>query len=519
MNRGSFRFTALAAALALILAGMTSCGQAPLPERLSDRYRNYYEIFVRSFYDSDGDGYGDLNGVTGKLDYVTRNIGADGIWLMPIMPSPSYHKYDITDYYSIDPQYGTLEDFDNLIREAGERDVAVIIDLVINHTSNLHPWFSAAVDALWLDEESPYIDYYNFTKEDPGQGYSRITDRYFYESRFVSGMPDLNLDSPAVRSEFLKIAGFWLDRGVAGFRLDAVTYFYTGDSGRNMEFLSWLNNEIKAIYPDAYLIGEAWSDGTVIAEYYKSGLDSFFNFPWSQATGRLTTALNSKNGAGFATSLQSWNDLIRRNNPAAMDALFLANHDMARSAGFLMRDPVKQKMAASLYLLAPGSPFIYYGEELGMTGSGIDENKRLPMHWSENDRRGMTLPPPNATHSISGLPGADSQIKDSASLLNHYRQLLQIKAGHPEIARGVMEARLTGNVSVAAFTCTWNDRVVYVVHNLSDEPAAIKISALSPEVRLVLTGVAAAAGKKPSMTKDTLNLPALSTAILRRESD
>ena len=511
------RIKVLIAALALLVlvALPASCSQQAGPDRISDRYRNYYEIFVRSFYDSDGDGIGDLSGVTAKLDYIANDLGADGIWLMPIMPSPSYHKYDVTNYFDIDPQYGTLDDFDRMISEADKRDVAVIIDLVVNHTSNLHPWFSQAVDALWADEDSPYIEYYNFTTEDPGQGYARITDRHFYECRFVSGMPDLNLANPDVRAEIAGMARFWLDRGVAGFRLDAVTSFYTGYTIDNIEFLSWLSSEVKAVNPEAFLIGEAWSDGTTIAEYYKSGLDSFFNFPYSQATGRLTAALNNKNGHDFVTGLKNWNDLIRNNNPDAVDALFLSNHDTGRSAGFLMRNLQKQKMAASMYLLAPGCPFIYYGEELGMTGSGLDENKRLPMLWSEKDTKGMTFPPPNADQSVSGVAAADIQIKDKDSLFYHYRQLLQIKSRHPEIARGSMMAIDTGNRSVAAFGSEWQGQTCYVLHNLADDPVAITLTAIAQNGQLMIADYLVTNGGKPRISRDALTLPPMSTAVLR----
>lgn len=430
---------------------MASCNNANDNKKISDNFRNYYEIFVRSFYDQSADGIGDLAGVTAKLDYITNDVGADGIWLMPIMPSPSYHKYDITDYYSIDPQYGTLADFDLLIAEADKRDVKIIIDLVLNHTSNLHPWFESAVNALWKDEQSKYTGYYNFTLENRGQGYSKITDKYYYECRFVSGMPDLNLDNTDLRGEIFNIAKFWLDRGVDGFRLDAVTSFYTGNNEKNIEFLTWFNNTIKAYKPDAYLIGEAWTDGLVIADYYKSGIDSFFNFPYSQATGTFVSTINGRTGNDFSKSLADWNALIKQKNTTAKDALFLSNHDNARSAGFLMRNTQKQKMAALLYLIAPGNPFIYYGEEIGMTGSGIDQNKRLPMIWSETIKVGITLPPSGSTQVIEGVAGVDIQIKDKSSLLNFYKKILAVKTKYPGIARGVMKYIDSGIQGVALF--------------------------------------------------------------------
>lgn len=509
----------LTASLLLMFALTTACSRPAVPVGISDQYRNYYEIFVRSFYDQDGDGIGDLAGVTARLDYITRDLGADGIWLMPIMPSPTYHKYDVTDYRTIDPEYGTLADFDALIAAAHERDVKVIIDLVVNHTSNLHPWFEQAVSALWKGTDSPYIDYYNFTLENPGEGYNKITDKYYYECRFVSGMPDLNLDSPAVRAELLEIAFFWLDRGVDGFRLDAVTSFYTGNRDKNIAFLGWLNDSIKEKKPDAYLIGEAWSEGGIISDYYASGIDSFFNFPYAQATGRLVAALNSKTGQNFAAAIATWNQQIRVKNAGAIDALFLSNHDHARSAGFLMRDLQKQKMAAALYLLAPGNPFIYYGEEIGMTGSGKDENHRLPMLWSETEKTGMTLPPPGATQTIEGIRGADKQARDRNSLLYYYRQILEIKRKHPEIARGVMTPVNTGNSGVAAWFITWDNQRVYVLHNLLSESVRIDLgqSDLDPAAldSLTVSDYLVTERGKPRLSGTALSLPAMSTTIIR----
>lgn len=219
-------------ALILISCALFSCackgadsGQELTENIPNDNVRNWYEIFIYSFADSDGDRIGDFKGATEKLDYV-RDLGFTGIWLMPIMPSPSYHKYDVSDYYDIDPQYGTLDDFKAFLARAHELDIKVTIDLVVNHTSNLHPWFQSSKTGA----DSPYRDYYNW-QDKGGSGYEKIGDSY-YECRFVSTMPDLNLDSDAVRSEISNIMKFWLEMGVDGFRLDAVTSYYTGDNAK-----------------------------------------------------------------------------------------------------------------------------------------------------------------------------------------------------------------------------------------------------------------------------------------------
>lgn len=210
---------------------------------IDDNYRTYYEVFVYSFYDSDGDGIGDLKGLTENLDYINdgdpetdTDLGCNGIWLMPVMPSTTYHKYDVTDYEAIDPEYGTMDDFTTLVDGCHKRGINVIIDFVMNHTSSQHEWFQTAYQYLQsLPEgaepdasECPYVDYYNFSKEKLGGYYPVDGTDWYYEGQFWSEMPDLNWDNEALKTEFEQIVQFWLDLGVDGFRLDAVKEFYSG---------------------------------------------------------------------------------------------------------------------------------------------------------------------------------------------------------------------------------------------------------------------------------------------------
>jgi glycosidase len=292
-----------------------------------------------------------------------------------------------------------------------------------------------------------------------------------------------------------------------------VTSFYTGNPELNTAFLGWFNDLVKERRPDAYLVGEAWTDAGAIAALYESGVDSFFNFPYAQVSGRLVAALNTGTGAGFAEDLAAWNRTIREIRPGAVDALFLSNHDHARSAGFLMRDPVRQKTAASMYLLAPGNPFIYYGEEIGMTGSGVDPNKRLPMVWSSDEPSGISAPP-GATQTVTDVEGVEQQQKDRDSLLSHYRAVLRIKAENPEIARGEMAAIDTGQDGVAAFSCTWEGRTVVVLHNLTDRRLSVDRADLSVPVSAV-SGYTVATGGKPRLTRDAVMLPPWSSTVLR----
>ena len=368
--------------------------QIVVPDK-TDKYRTFYEVFVYSYCDSDGDGIGDLAGLTEKLDYLNdgdlstdTDLGVTGIWLMPIMPSTTYHKYDVKDYMNIDPSYGTLEDFDKLIAECNKRNINVIVDLVMNHTSAQHPWFQDA--CAYLKELGdgepdlnvcPYVGYYNFSKEALG-GYAPLegTD-WYYEARFWDQMPDLNLDNEAVRDEFKEICQFWLDRGVSGFRLDAVKEYKTDKTSDNVEILSWLNDMVKAINPDAYLVGEAWTNQSEYAKYYESGIDSLFDFAYADKDGRIAKAVNGLVTAdAYGKSLEEEEALYASKNENYINAPFYTNHDLARGAGYYSGDysDNKIKIAAAMNLFMSGNAFIYYGEEIGMKGAGAERISVLP---------------------------------------------------------------------------------------------------------------------------------------------
>jgi len=390
-----------------------------------------YEIFPGSCADANGDRHGDLAGVTAKADDIA-SLGVSAVWLTPIYPSPSYHGYDVTDYCAVNPKMGTMDDFDAMLSALHERDLALYLDLVINHTSRQHPWFTAACAALASGEESPYIDYYNFSKE-PGANMHTVpdTDGMYYLGEFGDHMPDLNLDSETVKEEITKIMSFWLDRGVDGFRLDATTHYYGGDTARNTAFLTWLMQTARAIKPDVYIVGEAWTDDATIARMYESGISSLFHFSLADSTGAIATAVREQNGSKLARTIAAYS--VR-----GADAPFLTNHDMGRAAGVLMNDAGKIRAAAAAYLLAPGRPTVYYGEEIGMNGSGRDENKRLPMLWGED---AFTCNPPEKADQKQRLKiSVREQEADEASLLSVYRALIQLRNRTPEIDGEVPEA-------------------------------------------------------------------------------
>ena len=455
-----------------------------------DNYRTWYEIFVYSFCDSDGDGIGDLQGVISKLDYL-QELGINGIWLMPIHPSSSYHKYNVDDYYAIDPAYGTLEDFDALIAACNERDIHVIIDLVLNHTSSEHPWFKEAVTYLQnlkAGEQADsaackYLDYYFFSQTQ-GSGSRPVngTD-WYYEGQFDFTMPDLNLDNEAVRNDIRDIMQFWLDKGVAGFRVDAAKEFFTGNPDKNIEFMSWLQTTAESIKPDVYTVAEVWTDFSSVANYYNSGFTSIFNFPFGDASGKIAKVVNNAGNSAmvntYATALEKADKAYLASHPDYIDAPFLSNHDVGRIAGFVSRDEARVKMAGAMNLLMSGSAFIYYGEEIGMVGSGNDPSKRAPMYWNEARDNGTTdLPPECVLPDEYPFGSLEEQKENSLSVYNYYRQAVAIRKALPVISHGRTTAEMALNKGcISAQRKTWGEESCIILMNIDKVEAEVDLSA------------------------------------------
>lgn len=466
-------------------------GETLSPNVLDDKYRTFYEVFVYSFYDSDGDGIGDLPGLTRKLDYIndgddatTQDLGCNGIWLMPVMPSTTYHKYDVTDYMAIDPQYGTMEDFDAFMEACEERNIDVLIDLVINHTSSSHPWFMQACDYLRElgdgepdASECPYVEYYHFTKDKKSSVYYQVSGTdWYYEAPFWSEMPDLNLDSRAVREEIAGITQFWLDKGVAGFRLDAAKEYVSGNTTANVEILAWLNETVKAQKEDAYMVAEVWTDIFAFAKYYESGIDSVFNFQFASQDGIIAGALNGTGGnsaVSFGRNSAALAAQFSAYGAQYIDAPFYTNHDMGRSAGYYAGEgsEEKTKLAQAMNLLMTGNAFLYYGEELGMKGAGKDENKRAPMYWSPNpDAEGMCDGPEYMDSIKMKFPSLEEQQEDENSIYQYVKKVIRIRNAFPEIARGETEyLEGVSDESVCVLRKTYEGSQIVLVYNLSGE--------------------------------------------------
>lgn len=425
----------------------------------------FYEIFTRSFYDTDGNGIGDFNGITQKLKYL-QELGITAVWLMPIHPSPSYHGYDVVNYYNVNHEYGTMDDFKNLLAEAHRRDLKVIIDLVLNHTSSRHPWFIQADS----DPNSKYHHYYIWSKTGEGSGGWHQGNQGVYFGLFWAGMPDLNYNNPEVTADMLKVTDFWLTEvGVDGFRVDAAKHLI--EEGSRRENTPATHTWLKGFYtaykeqnPQAYAIGEVFGAGSsVIKSYTGDQLDHVFNFEMSSG---MINSINGGANSGITSAYKfSFQDL-----PDFNYATFLTNHDQNRVMSVFNGDVRKAKAAATLLLTSPGTPFIYFGEEIGMTGRKPDEDIRVPMQWSMDENAGFTTGTPwrspNGDYQTTNVA---AQSDDPNSLLRHYQSLIQLRKEHPALLLGNAALVDTGNPAVFALMRQSNHESVLILVNLGDE--------------------------------------------------
>ncbi len=440
-----------------------------------------YEVFVRSFRDSDGDGIGDLRGLTQSLDYLndgnprtTRDLGVRCLWLMPVAESPSYHGYDVTDYYRVEPDYGTNDDFRRFVAEAHRRGIRVLVDMVLNHASSEHPMFRAAL----RDSSSPFRSWFRFA---PSKGprnrwggdnwhKSPVRDEYYY-GFFWQGMPDLNYGEPRVLEEMRKVATFWLnDMGVDGFRLDAVKFLVEeGDRGDDTpgthRVLADYAAHVRRARPGSYTVGEVWDSTGALLPYYPNQLDGYFAF---EVADSLIAAVRNGSGRGLLAPVLRLQRLL----PAWRWSQFLRNHDQPRTRTELGGDWEKARLAAVLLLTLPGLPFVYYGEELGMTGTKPDERIRTPMAWSlDGPHAGFTTGTPwQAMAGDSLEANVAAQEANPGSLLALYRRLIHLRADHAALAGGRLIPLRASHDALTAFMRRDGRRAVMVVVNLGGEP-------------------------------------------------
>ncbi len=512
---------------ALMLSG---CGQKAQPDPTDDNYRTFYQIFVGSFSDSNGDGVGDLRGIINRMDYLNDgnmysedSLGVQGIWLSPIFQSPSYHKYDATDYYKIDEKFGTEADLIELIKLCRERNVKVILDLVVNHSSNSNVWFSKFVNAH--KSEATEDAYYNFYSWAPGDEckagitYNTIpgVSGEYYECNFASEMPELNFDNEKVREEMLNVAKYYLDLGVDGFRFDAIKYIYYNDTEKSVEFWKWYMDELRAYKPDIYCVGECWSGDTETLEYIEAL--NCFNFQMGQSEGYIANAAKEKDINVFTKYIERYQAQVKEKNAeGGMVTPFIANHDMDRAAGYLTPSTKQAHMAANLYLLCTGSPFIYYGEEIGLKGTrggaNTDANRRLAMLWGDEDT--IKNPIGSSYQSSKQTNGTVAeQLEDKTSLLHYYVKLISLRKQYPEIARGDYKALDYKEDSFGGFAISYEEAKTVLLHNTSTEEIVIDLTSCTDYPAEVKSIVAYIGQGKAALKGTTLTLGPQTSVILK----
>jgi alpha-amylase len=441
----------------------------------------WYEIFVRSFYDSDGDGIGDFQGLIEKLDYLndgdpntTDDLGITGIWLMPIFDAASYHGYDAVDYYNVHPDFGTNEDFLEFMAEAEARGIRVIIDMVLNHTSDQHPWF---VSSLTGDPE--FADWYVWEDENPGyagpwgaQAWHERGRRYFY-GVFWGGMPDLNYENDAVNEEMYNVARFWIEEmGVDGFRLDAIKYIVEQDNllqntPANRQWLADYNAYIKSLNPEVITVGEADDTTAEVVKYVvDDAIDLGFEFDLADDIIASVLARNTRDISRRLTR-------GLRNYPYGQWASFLTNHDQPRLITQLNGRIEQNKIAATILLTIPGSPFLYYGEELGMPGGKPDPRLRTPMHWTDDPTTaGFTTanrPYETLTDNVAEANVA-VQTDDPDSLLSHYRDMIALRNNYSALRTGSLMMAESQPYRALTYIRQDDEHTLMILINLHDEP-------------------------------------------------
>ena len=513
----------------------------------------FYELYVRAFKDSNADGWGDLKGVTEKLDYL-QDLGVDAIWLLPISPSPLRDDgYDVSDYYGILPQYGTMDDFRELVRLAHARNLKMIVELVPNHTSDQHPWFQASRDPNHPEHEK-YKDYYVWSDTDQRYKEARIifldteksnwtfdpVRKQFYWHRFFSHQPDLNYDNPEVQREMLRVVQFWIDQGVDGIRVDAPPYLFERE-GTNCEnlpethaFLKRLRAFVDAYAPGTMLLSEAnqWPEDVI--QYFGDGDEMHMNFHFPLMP-RLYMALAKADRTPIVQILArtpplpeicQWGTFLRCHDELTLEMVtpeerqwmwetYAPEPRMRLNLGIRRRlaplmdnDKRKILLMHSLLLTMGGSPFLYYGDEIGI-GDNIwleDRNGlRTPMQWDASLNAGFSSASPEKLYApviSDGIYGyaqvnVAAQRADPNSLLNRIRHMLAIRKQHPVFGWGTFSWEDMGNTAIAAFRRTTDDENILIINNLSDQTLSLSLPKDFLAAEDVLTGRPLTEGRIP----------------------
>ena len=468
----------------------------------------FYQIFVRSFADASsgtlsGDGIGDLQGLIDHLDYLndgnpatTTDLGINALWLLPINPSPSYHGYDVTDYFGVNPQYGDIALMRSLVSEAHKRGIRIILDLVLNHASAQHPLFQRAKTNPTDKEARNLFRFASLPAELAGPWDQRAwypSGREFYYGVFSAEMPDWNFREPAVTAHHRRVADFWLKEiGVDGFRLDAGRYFFEreGELQDCAETKAWLREFTQychSIKPDCFLVGECYANSSIIASYAREdALDSFFEFGLSRA---VFEALRYEQPGILKQALAKLRDeYLGRQTWSS----FLANHDQDRTLSQLNGDVSLARLAAQLEFVIPGTPFIYYGEEIGMKGAKPDPDLRTPMQWNDaTPTAGFSsgkTPPWHAINPDYPTVNVAHESADPASMLSLYKRLIRLHATTPALRHGIEIPVTASSDRVFASLRQSGSDWVLILANLGTEP--VKNLTVEAPASPLTTGIA-----------------------------
>ena len=442
---------------------------------------------------------------------------------MPIQPSPSYHGYDITNYEAVNPQYGSMADFQRLVAAAHQRHIKVILDLVANHTSSQHPWFIAA-----QNDASPYHAWYNWATPRTnlraisaagGPAWHKDADGQYYLGVFTAEMPDLNYDNPAVRQAMIDVGRFWLAKGVDGFRLDAAQHIYfdlesekndPAILAKNIAWWSAFRQGIDGVNPHAYLVGEVTRDSPdQLAPYFKP-LDAAFDFPLAKQL--IASARTERAGKLPALLERTQADYFQVTGKYGVDAPFLSNHDQERVMSQLDGNAAHMRVAAAMLLTLPGQPYVYYGEELGTRGMKPDPDLREPMRWHRDDHGpGETHWKPFSAYDDDPAVSVDAETADPHSLLNLYRTLIGWRRQIAPLRDGKLTAQKLGQPSLAAWELADADGAVLVVHNLSGHALKLRL----PQALSRFASIERQTGAGATLADGRLALPAYDSVILR----
>lgn len=506
------------------------------PQYLDDNYRTFYQIFPVSYADSNNDGIGDLQGIIDKLDYI-QEMNYTGIWLTPIHPSTYYHHYDVEDYVSVDPLLGTMETFDNLVSECHRRNIKIILDLVINHSSNLHKWFKASyAQAKVGNFDNKNAKLYNWVTVDASgnapYGYYKVSpsDTVAYEARFGGGMPDLNLqpilDNPEdsnIGNKIIDILRTWLvDHDVDGFRLDAICHYFEDNETKNRQFMTWLNDQCKALKSNCYIVGEGnWGSNSIENQGYQaSGIDSVFQFGNSVYNeGYIKQAVMNEKATSIFTALTN-----NENNAAGgIEAPFLCNHDVPRFVGGVngREQPENVKFSLGLLQMLKGATFTYYGDEIGMASqdSTKDGYFRLPFKWGDSYTCNPTaiklinVDTSKLDDKLS-YPHKDlkTQQKKANSIVNYAKKANLIRLAFPQLARGSFSKNEISK-SLVIITRTYEGSSIKVLINASKESVDLDYSQYTDKLLAELCPTGSVQLKSKDSTEITI--PAKSIVIMK----